>query len=188
MLACAAVSPASAAPAVARIAITVRVYQTAGLPTALEKRALAEAETVLLAGRVDVHWKQCTGMNSSPTCDVPPDPSELLLFVREGTRCQDTSEKLGQAWVIHGAGGVLAIVNVNCVSWLATAARTDVAVLLGRVAAHELGHLMMRTSAHPGRGLMRPHWTADEVERDRAGDWAFTAADVTAMRQPGTPY
>jgi integrase len=47
--ACAAIwrSPtALTATAVPRIALTVRVYQTAGLPSALEKRALAEAQTV----------------------------------------------------------------------------------------------------------------------------------------------
>lgn len=191
ILACAAVwtSPtALAAPPVSRIALTVRVYQTAGLPSALEKRALAEAETVLGAGLVDVRWQECTGLNSSPTCDVPPGPSELLLVMREGTPCQDTSATLGEAWIVRRAGGVLATVYVNCVAWLATAARTDVAVLLGRVAAHELAHLMMRTSAHARRGLMRPNWTPDEVRRNRAADWAFTAADVAAMRQPGTAY
>jgi hypothetical protein len=61
-------------------------------------------------------------------------------------------------------------------------------VLLGRVAAHELGHLMMRTSAHPRRGLMRPNWTPNEIRRNRQADWAFTAGDVAAMRQPGAEY
>lgn len=45
ILACAAVwtSPtALTATAIPRIALTVRVYQTAGLPSALEQRALAE--------------------------------------------------------------------------------------------------------------------------------------------------
>jgi hypothetical protein len=111
-----------------------------------------------------------------------------VLVVREGAPCQDTSATLGEALVVRPAGGVLAAVNVHCVAWLATAARTDVAVLLGRVAAHELGHLMMRTPAHARRGLMRPHWTPDEVRRNRAADWAFTAGDVAAMRQPGTEY
>ena len=62
-------------------------------------------------------------------------------------------------------------------------AGTDVAVLLGRVAAHELGHLMMDTSAHTRRGLMRPNWTPDEVRRNHFADWEFTAEDVTSMRQ-----
>jgi hypothetical protein len=184
ILTCAAVwrSPAAVtATAVLRIALTVRVYQTAGLPSALEP-----AGTVLRAALVDVRWQECTGLNASPTCDVPPGPSELLLVVREGAACQDTPATLGKALVVCRAGGVLATVNVNCVARLATASRTDVAVLLGRVAAHGLGHLMMRNSSHARGGLMRPNWTPDEVRRNRAADWAFTAADVAAMRQPGT--
>jgi len=144
ILACAAVwsSPtALTARAVPRIALTVRVYQIVGIPAALEKRALDEAETVLGTGLVDVRWQDCTRLNSAPTCDVPPGPSALLLVLREGTPCQDRRATLGDAFVVRRAGGVLATVYVNCVAWLATAARTDVAVLLGRVAAHELGHL-----------------------------------------------
>jgi hypothetical protein len=191
ILACAAVwmSPtAVTATAVPRIALTVRVYQTAGLPSALKKRALAEAETVLGAGLVDVRWQDCTGLNSSPPCDVPPGPSEFLLVVRERASCQDPPATLGQAAVVRRVGGVLATVYVNCVTRLATAAGTDVAVVLGRVVAHELAHLMMRTSAHARHGLMRPNWTLDEVRRNRATDWAFTAGDVAAMRQPGTEF
>jgi hypothetical protein len=45
---------------------------------------------------------------------------------------------------------------------------------------------MMRTSSHARRGLMRPDWTPDEIRRNRAADWAFTATDVAAMRQPVT--
>jgi hypothetical protein len=178
-------STSPTAPAAPRIDLTVRLYQDAGLPSALAPRALVEAGTVLLAGLVRVHWRTCTGPNMSPTCDVPPAPSELLLVLRNGTHCPDATGTLGKALVSDGGGGV-ATVNVNCVASVAAAARTDVAVLLGRVAAHEPGHLIMRTTTHARRGLMRPHWTLEEVRRDRAADWAFTTADVAAMRQPGT--
>jgi hypothetical protein len=192
ILACAAVwtSPtALTAAAGPRIALAVRVYQTAGLPFTLEQRALAEAEAVLRAGLVEVRWHECTGLNPSPVCSVPPGPSELLLAVRAGDSChRDTSTPLGAAFVAPRAGGVLATVYVSCVASLATAARADFAVLLGRVAAHELGHLMMRTPAHAYRGLMRPHWTPDEIRRNLPADWAFTAGDVAAMHQPGHVY
>jgi hypothetical protein len=171
-----------------RTALTVRVYQIAGLPSVLEHRALAEAETLLRAGRVDVRWQECTGVNASSACDVPPGPFELLLVVREGARCQEVPARLGEAVVVRGAGGVLATVHFSCVAWLAKTAGTDVAVLLGRVIAHELGHLLRRTSAHARHGLMRPNWTPDEVRRNRAADWAFTAGDVAAMRLPGAEY
>lgn len=192
ILACAAVwtSPTTlTAGAGPRIALAVRVYQTAGLPFALEQRALAEAEAVLRAGLVEVRWQGCTGPNPSPICTLPPGPSELLLVVRAGDPChQDPSATLGAAFVAPRAGGVLATVYVSCVESLAMAARADVAVLLGRVVAHELGHLMMRTPGHAHRGLMRPHWTPDEIRRNLPADWAFTAGDVAAMHQPGHSY
>jgi hypothetical protein len=192
LLACATVwtsSTALTASAVPRIALTVRVYQTAGLAFTLEQRALAEADTVLRAALVAVHWQECTGLNPPPICNVPPGPSDFLLIVRAGNFChQDTSATLGAALVVRRVGGRVATVYVNCVASLATTARADVAVLLGRVAAHELGHLMMRTSAHARSGLMRPKWTPKEVRRNRPADWAFTAADIAAMRQPGAEY
>ena len=176
-------SPSAAAAPAPRISLTVRVYPPAGLPSALQTRALAEAEAVFLAALVDVQWQVCARRSASPACDEPPGPSEVLLVVRAGTACDDSAVTLGEA-IVRRAGGVLATVYADCVRRLATQTGADVGLLLGRVAAHELGHLMMRTSAHARRGLMRPNWTREEVRRNRAGDWAFTAADAAAMRQP----
>jgi hypothetical protein len=170
-----------------RTTITVRVYQTAGLSSTLEQRALTEAETVLRTALVDVRWEKCAGLNPSPACDVPPGPSELLLrVVREENPGQDTI--LGSAVVVRGSGGVLATVYADQVARLAREAQSDVAVLLGRVAAHELGHLRMNTTAHARHGLMRANWTPCEVRRDVAADWSFTAGDRAAMLQPGPEY
>ena len=49
-------STALAATPDGRTVLTVRVYQTAGLSSAAERRALAEAGTVLRAGGIDVRW------------------------------------------------------------------------------------------------------------------------------------
>jgi hypothetical protein len=188
---CAAVwtcSTALTAMAAPRTTLTVRVYQIAGLPRLLEQRALAEAEIVLRSALVDVHWRKCTGRVRSAACSSPPAPLELLLVVRDGAPCEDTPVTLGKAWVERDAGGVFATLYFNCVESLAMSTRTDVALLLGRVAAHELGHLMMHRSTHARHGLMRPNWTPDEVRRNLLADWEFTAGDVTAMRQPAARY
>ena len=174
---------APAAPMVAivpRISLTVRVYQTTDLPSTLSERALREAARLLRAGLVDVRWVGCTGVDPSPICSVPPGPSELILALRDGAACQRLAT-LGEALVVHDEGGVLATVYANCVASLASAGRSDVAVLLGRVTAHELGHLMIGTSAHARHGLMRRNWTANELLHNRAADWAFTTEDIAAM-------
>jgi len=162
--------------------ITVRVYETAGLSPAVEQRALAEAGRILLGALVDVRWQACATVNRSPACNVSLGPSEFVLVVRAGGECPVMSATLGKALVFPRGGGVLATVYFGHVACVAKMTDTDVAVLLGRVTAHEIGHLMMRNPKHAARGLMRKNWTPDEVRRNRADDWAFTTGDVAAMR------
>lgn len=167
-----------------RTTITVRVYQTAGLAPSFEDRALAEAESILRAGLVNVQWRKCTGSDRERrgACDAPLTASERALrIVRRGAVRDDAPVALGDALVEHSAGGVLATVYFDRVASLANTARTDAAVVLGRTAAHELAHLLMRTAAHTGCGLMRPRWTPREMRRNSAFDWSFTAADIVAM-------
>lgn len=180
----------SSAPLAAarRITITVRVYQTAGLPSEIEEKALAETEALLQSALVDVRWRKCTGPANEryTTCDALPGPSELTLrILGEKAVNQETPGALGDAVVIRCAGGVLATVYYDQVEWMANGAGTEAALLLGRVAAHELGHLLMRTPSHAQRGLMRPNWTLTEIRLNRVVDWTFTRRDADAMRQPG---
>jgi hypothetical protein len=173
------------AAAPVRVALTVRVYQTAGLDSSLEQRALAEAGAVLGAALVDVTWRRCTARIPSPGCDLRRGPSERLLrIVREGALRPDRSVTLGAAVVDPRMGGVLATVYFDQVAQLARRTGIDAGVLLGRAVAHELAHLLMRTTTHQRCGLMRPDWTQSELRRNRAVDWAFTAGDVLAMRPP----
>jgi hypothetical protein len=168
-----------------RTSVTVRVYQSADLPLPLEQRALAEAATVLRGALVDVRWRRCGAWSSSTACTDPPESPELILRIApEGASRRHRPLTLGVALVTGCTGGVLASVYADRVATLADETETDVAVLLGRVAAHELAHLMMHTSVHHARsGLMRPKWTRQEVRRNLAADWAFTAEDVAAIRR-----
>jgi hypothetical protein len=170
-----------------RIAITVRVYQTAGLPSSLEQRALAEAAKVLRTALVDVRWQACNGQPPSPVCRVPLESSELVLrIVDDGASRPHRS--LGIAVINDQSSGVLATVFADLVARVATTARTDVGQLLGRVAAHELAHLLMQTSGHGRAGLMRPNWTPDEVHRNLSDDWVITPDDMAAMRRTRSGY
>ena len=54
------------------------------------------------------------------------------------------------------------------------------ATLVGRVSAHEIGHLLLGTNAHATHGLMRASWDVTRIDR---GDWDFTVEDATAIRR-----
>lgn len=178
--------PALTAADAPRTAITVRIYQSAGLSSALEERALAEAEALLGTAGVDVSWRRCTS-GQAAACEPPLGPSELMVrMIRTGAPWRGVSATLGEAHVDRQTGdGVVATVHVNRVVRLADEAGTDSGVLLGRVTAHELGHLLMRGERHSLAGLMRPSWTLAEVRQNRSFDWMFTAEDLAAMRRQG---
>jgi hypothetical protein len=169
-----------------RRTIRVRVYQTAALSAPVEQRALLEAEALLRSAFVDVQWQRCTGPDSAAVCSEPRQPAELLLRI---TRLVAPGQgALGEA-LVHRAdgGGVLASVYVENVIPLARSTQMDVAVLLGRVVAHELAHLIMETPEHARQGLMRSNWTLDEIRRNRPPDWAFTPGDAVAMGPRSAP-
>jgi len=174
---------------VSRLAITVRVYQTAGLTPAVEEQALEEAGSVLGIARVEVTWVDCTGGHAA-SCGVPPrGVSELLLaLVAINQLWTIGPDTLGTAQLANdGSGGRLATVHVRRVQRLAAAAGVDEGVLLGRVVAHEIGHLLIGAHSHSASGLMRPDWTIAQIRKRRSADWRFTSESLAAMRRSERP-
>lgn len=57
---------------------------------------------------------------------------------------------------------------------------------LGRSVAHEIGHYLLRSTAHGERGLMRPVFGAEELMGDRLDRYELTRADAERLprRQP----
>ena len=72
---------------------------------------------------------------------------ESCAPVRLGSRARPRLARLSS--LDQASAGVLATVFLDRVEWLAFEAGADIALLLGRVAAHELGHLLMRALGMP---------------------------------------
>ena len=100
----------------------------------------------------------------------------------------------GEAGV--GMAGVLGFTYLDrspSRSWLATvfgdriialADRTRLPreVLIGRAMAHELGHVLLETSAHATHGFMQPVWSDAILLQARPSDWLFTPREAAQMR------
>jgi hypothetical protein len=92
-------------------------------------------------------------------------------------------DTLGYSYVDKVAHtGVLSTVLVDRVGRLASSTASDPATLLGRAMAHEVGHLLLGTAVHSADGLMRAHWSADEVRLNTWRDWSFSHDEATTMR------
>ena len=90
---------------------------------------------------------------------------------------------LGSALFDAGAG-VLATVYADRVVSLADRARVDPGRLLGRVIAHELGHLLLSGPTHGPGGLMRPRWSVSEMRDERPLDWRWSSREIVAIAEP----
>jgi hypothetical protein len=47
-------------------------------------------------------------------------------------------------------------------------------VILGHGMAHELGHLLLGTNSHSSSGLMRAHWTGEDLAMASKGNLRFS--------------
>jgi hypothetical protein len=174
--------------------VPVRVYDPAASNDRVRRHALETASATLAAAGVMVTWLPCDGPTPAAACGRRLDAGELVLRIvsaqRPGTprgaaslRAGASMLPLGDAFVDLGTqSGVLATVYVDRVAALGDAAGMNLATLLGYAIAHEIGHLLLGTSAHGTRGLMRPLWSRDELRRGRRADWLFTETEVNAIR------
>ena len=61
-------------------------------------------------------------------------------------------------------------------------ARPDLGRALGRVLAHEIGHLVLAARAHQSRGLMRAVFLADDLVAHQRGSYDLSGAELARLR------
>ena len=168
--------------------LLVRVYDGAGIPASVRKRAFARAGEILSRVELDVAWLECPPGGFGwwgASCSAPPERGELIVrLVRASADARRRyPHALGFSMVDTQTGaGTLATVFTDRVDLIAHRARIDRGSVLGPAIAHEIGHLMLGTNQHSATGLMRERWTSAEFERDQPQDWQFTAVERAALQ------
>ena len=168
------------AAAATALTITIRVYDTYGLPPDQRAEALAVAGETLAHAGVAVNWLDCT---RHPDGSRPEACGALLneneLVVRIQARSPRGPQVLGTA-VVQADGGpnVFASVYAESVANKASKSGVWIPTLLGRATAHEIGHLLLGENAHGPRGLMQASW---DVKRLHPSEWQFTDRDAERM-------
>jgi hypothetical protein len=172
--------------AAAAFALTIRVYDVYGLPPADRQVMLSVASTALADAGVEAAWIDCSGPRPAAACQLSVGPTELILRIHRLP--PDDSHALGVAF-IHARSDAdmtepdtVATVYATHVADLARRSGTSLTTLMGRVAAHELGHLLLGANHHEPSGLMRASWTWLQIQRAHPEDWRFSVADVATIR------
>jgi len=171
-------SPLLLAIVMTKLPLVVRTYDAGGTPARLLERARWTAEQTLNAVGIELVWRPCHG----GSCADPPRRGEVLVRIANATPLGQ-QDSLGYSFVDPVAhAGTLATIYRDRVWSLAAGAKVDEGQLLGRVIAHEIGHLLLGTSMHAESGLMRAHWFSSELQRRRPADWVFSTVEGFNMR------
>ena len=175
-------SYAGACPAWERL--PVKLFNDAGTEPAILNAAKSEAGWLVKSLCIEVAWVPCpliTVTNAVP-CQAPPGAIEL--HVLSDTASSDPSaNSLGIS--IPKTGASRAAVFLERVRELAAANEgiIDAGGLLGHVMAHEIGHLLLRSTAHSSEGIMRAEFRRSDLKKAAQRQFRFTPEQVESIRR-----
>jgi hypothetical protein len=169
--------------------VTVRLYNLAGVSADDIARAQLAAEPILRNAGLDVIMRRCGGLATPGAplddCSDRITPTDVIVRIIDAPKYHLAlgPQVFGVAYVVKGSrGGRLATLYSDRI--ISAAARVDVekGTLLGRVLAHEVGHLLLGTNHHGDTGLMRGDWTDSLLNDTREKEWHFSPAEAMAMQ------
>lgn len=169
--------------------IVVRTYNYVSAPDSLIESARRETEAVFDGAGLRVIWIDCAvDRHGQPgkleSCTAPLGDNELLLrLLAAHAEASGRQASLGFSLVDpRDPRPVLATIYLDRVLEVAESGRLERAPILGRAMAHELGHLLLRSTGHAPSGLMRAFWFQTELRGERASDWQFSRREAASMR------
>lgn len=171
------------APESARV--TISVYNDAEVPVNVLGRAEEQAERVFRQAGIEVKWLNCrvptVSEEASRACREAVFPEHLhLRIVRKSLGLK--GETLGISFQAGDGSGCYADLFYEPMEQLHHSDGTDIASLLGHVAAHEIGHLLLGANSHSEAGIMHAHWTAEELASTKVGGLVFLEKESRRMK------
>lgn len=140
--------------------LDVLVYSFPGISPWVLQEAEKEAARLLRPVARELQWTDCSVHAIDPGCASPRIRSDLIVRFIPRALPQATTGALGIAG--PSGGYATAFIFYDRVVALRTQGR-PMPVMLGRVLAHEIVHLLLPSESHSEVGLMRGQWSADDL-------------------------
>lgn len=156
--------------------VTVHVENYARVPPGDWEIVQRQIDDIYRAAGITLVW---AGPLRIPMSQIPRDGVRRLALVIVnilepfGGSERDTADVLGRAAPDVSRAWVFA----NRVGEISKEGSVDANLLFARVAAHEIGHLLLRSKAHAPHGIMRAGLALTQV-----GSYRFTDAEAALMR------
>ena len=141
--------------------LRVFVYGFSGLPPGVLQGAESEAVRLLRPVPIEWQWIDCTGRVMPDLCQSPQLSTDLVIRLTRKALPQVSARTLGIAG--SSAEYATAFLFYDRVLALRTQTRL-LPAMLGRVLAHEITHLLLPQEEHAQLGLMRAHWSVEDLQ------------------------
>lgn len=162
--------------------ITVQVHNTAAVQPSVLKRAESEAERILESAGMEVDWQNCSNSSTVGALCLPVDDRSVFVLRIVSQGKTSTDSVFGEAFLGEGGVGKYCDIFFGRMLEAFHDSGADLGELLGAVAAHELGHLLLGTRAHSQIGIMQPIWQKESLRAIQMGTFLFTPAQAAQMK------
>lgn len=166
-----------------RLAVVVEVHNDARMDAKTLVKAELEASRIFERAGLSVELVNCGNSEtaSSRLC-AEPAGSALLSLRLLPRPLKPSGDIFGVAFLGEDGTGRYGDVFLSSAEKLHEDKNVGIAVVLGHVMAHEIGHLILGHNAHSTRGIMRARWETDEVKKLGTGTLLFTPDQQTLMQ------
>ena len=168
--------------------LTVRLYNTAGFPSVELLNGGREADRMLRETGVRPVFRYCgraVGDAPADACDTALGRSDVVVRLINAPAFNASlhPDAFGVAYVLNETDrGWLATVFPDRIAIAAARVDTDAGMLLGRVIAHEIGHLLLGVGYHGDAGVMRAEWADDRLAAHDER-WRFSTSEAARMQR-----
>ncbi len=178
--------------------LCIDVHNTADVSSGVLGHAAKQAAAILLAAGIPTLWHRAfpdslvgrTSHPNSPSVAPTVKPVDergclVLCVVRGMPRGAFPGMLLGSAFPHAQSGPDVTIFydRIEQLEWLAVSAGATVSQILAYAMAHEIGHVLLASTDHSPRGIMKGPWGQTEFERLTKGWLKFTDRQSEVMRQ-----
>jgi hypothetical protein len=162
--------------------IRVLVNNSAGVSVMILNQAKVEASRIFRAAGIEIDWVDCPGIAvEDDACRRVPGSNDFVLhIVAKGRTSSDLV--FGLSFLGQDGAGKYSDIFYDRVQQAHRESGIDAASLMGTVAAHELGHLLLGLQAHSYAGIMAAVWKEKALRNLGLGSLQFSGDQADRMR------
>jgi len=173
--------------------LTIRVYSPADVSPRTLNHAMQDAARILSTAGVEPIWQRGPiGARESQVVDLtvpaagkgPEFQSRgyIVVVIVRGVPAKCFPGALGYA-LPQAQIGANATIFYDRIERLTEPGVIDLATALGLAMAHEIGHVLLGSTEHTRKGIMKAVWSEDDFRTSPLGALAFTASQCAAIQK-----